>query len=97
VPQLQTPREGVQPRWSGLRVQGTASSPPSATGPFDGSNRPPPAVRRVLGVLAWTTATKPGAAIARSRVLTSTCKGEPTIRRSVAAASRECVECRSSV
>ncbi len=23
------PREGIQPRWSGLRVQGTASSPPS--------------------------------------------------------------------
>jgi hypothetical protein len=29
--------EGVQPRYSGLRVQGTASSPPSATGPFDAS------------------------------------------------------------
>src|SRR4029077_10698154 len=25
------PREGIQPRWSGLRVQGTASSPPSTT------------------------------------------------------------------
>src|SRR5690349_67110 len=25
------PREGIQPRWSGLRVQGTAGSPPSTT------------------------------------------------------------------
>lgn len=38
LPRLQPPREGVQPRWSGLRAQGTASSPPSATGPVDGSN-----------------------------------------------------------
>ena len=32
------PREGIQPRCSGLRVQGTASSPPSATGLRDGSS-----------------------------------------------------------
>jgi hypothetical protein len=85
VPRLQTPREGVQPRWSGLRVQGTASSPPSATGPFDGSNRPSLDGRPVLGVLEGTAAAKPGAAIACSRVLTSTCKGErddPAQRRS---------------
>ena len=41
------PRDGIQPRCSGLRVQGTASSPPSATGPEDGSSgallfSPPP-------------------------------------------------------
>ncbi len=31
------PREGLQPRYSGLRVQGTASSPPSATGRIQSS------------------------------------------------------------
>ena len=36
------PREGIQPRWSGLRVQGTASSPPSAADP----RRVPPARRK---------------------------------------------------
>jgi hypothetical protein len=34
----QPPREGVRPRWSGLRVQGTASSPLSATGLANGTN-----------------------------------------------------------
>ena len=38
LPRTLPPREGVRPRWSGLRVQGTASSPPSATGPRDGSD-----------------------------------------------------------
>src|SRR5439155_632177 len=28
------PREGIQPRWSGLRVQGTAGSPPSTARPM---------------------------------------------------------------
>ena len=31
-PETLPPREGIQPRCSGLRVQGTAGSPPSATG-----------------------------------------------------------------
>ena len=29
---LKPPSDGVRPRWSGFRVQGTANSPPSATG-----------------------------------------------------------------
>ena len=32
IPRTTPPREGIQPRCSGLRIQGTASSPPSATG-----------------------------------------------------------------
>ena len=31
VPKSSRPRAGVQPRYSGLRIQGTASSPPSTT------------------------------------------------------------------
>ncbi len=31
VPRGKRPREGIQPRYSGLRVQGTAGSPPSTT------------------------------------------------------------------
>jgi len=31
VPEVKRPRMGIQPRFSGFRVQGTASSPPSTT------------------------------------------------------------------
>ena len=34
---LKPPSDGVRPRWSGFRVQGTANSPPSATGQTEGS------------------------------------------------------------
>ncbi len=34
------PSDGVRSRWSGFRVQGTADSPPSATGQRDGSKGP---------------------------------------------------------
>jgi hypothetical protein len=34
---LKPPSDGVRSRWSGFRVQGTANSPPSATGRTQGS------------------------------------------------------------
>ena len=79
-PRKTRPSGGVRPRYSGLRVQGTASSPPSATGPGDGTRSvavPGPAGRgsvnaaahgAAIGSVPWRRRHELGTKLAQTRM-----------------------------